>query len=92
MANEAYGRVWRIDTPGAGVLHPGPFHVQHVRWVAPAANPDQAVIIQDANGKDLWKSRANGPNFVDHAKLDSWWNQGFKVPTLDTGELFITVG
>lgn len=91
MANDTYGRVWKIDTAGSTVLHPGPFRAQSVRWVSPAAEAGHALTIQDSNGKELWRSLASGANHLDGERLDTWWNQGFKVPTLDSGTLYITV-
>lgn len=92
MVNEIYGRIWKIDTPGADILHPGPFSVRSVDWVAPVASAGHAAVIQDANGKILWEKRANGANFNPHDRLDTWWNSGWKVPTLDSGTLYVTVG
>lgn len=91
MANEVYGRTWKIDTPAGGVLHAGPFRVKSVRWVSPSAEADHEARVADSLGNILWKSRAAGANHVDESILDAWWNQGWQVPVLSSGELYVTV-
>ena len=39
MANETYGRTYKIDTAGADVIHAGPFFVKYIRWVASKTYP-----------------------------------------------------
>jgi hypothetical protein len=91
MANEVYGRTWKIDTPGSGILHSGPFRAKSVRWVSASAQSDDECLITDINDKVIWHSRASGANHKDESVLDGWWNSGFKVPTLTSGTLYITV-
>jgi hypothetical protein len=91
MANEVYGRTWKIDTAGSSVLHSGPFRAKSVRWVSPASQSDDECLVTDVNDKVIWHSRAQGANHVDESVLDAWWNSGFKVTILSGGTLYITV-
>jgi len=92
MANETYGRTYKIDTSGATLIASGPFHVQFVLWVNANGQAGDSAVIQDSNNKVLWEKRANGANFTPPADvLNAWWNQGWKVPTLTRGTLYVVV-
>jgi len=90
MANETYGRTYKIDTAGAGVIAAGPFYCKHIRWVARTANAGDRAVVQDSNNKVLWEDSANGANYDKAEVIEAWWNQGFKVPTLGDGILYVT--
>ena len=90
MANETYGRTYKIDTAGGTLIHAGPFYVKHIRWVARTAGASDRVVVQDSNNKIIWEDSANGFNYDKGEPLEAWWNQGFKVPTLDNGVLYVT--
>ena len=90
MANETYGRTFKIDTASANVVAPGPFHCKHVRWVARTANAGARCVVTDSNDKTIWEDSANGANYEKSELIEAWWNQGFKVPTLDDGILYVT--
>ena len=65
--------------------------VKSVRWVAPSAAAGNAVVIQDANDKILWETIATGANYTEEAIVENWWMSGFKVPTLASGVLYVTL-
>jgi len=46
-------------------------------------------VITDGNDKTIWEDSANGSNYDKADLLETWWNEGIKVPTLDNGILYI---
>jgi len=89
MANERYGRILKIDTAGAGLVASGPFKVKRVRWIARTAARDDRCVITDGNANTIWEASATGTNYEKGELLETWWNEGVIVPTLDDGILYI---
>ena len=88
--NETDRNPYFIDTVGTiSVLHS---RIVSIRWEAPAAVAGNAVVIENAQAKVLWQSKATGPNYVE---AEHWeYNaplvaDGIVVPTLDAGSLWI---
>jgi hypothetical protein len=91
MANDLTTNPLVVDTAAATVLWTDYFKPKSVRWVG-ATTAGHAAEIQDQNGKVMYRAVADGANFIDDALIereDPGWN-GFKVPTLDSGKLYIT--
>jgi hypothetical protein len=91
MANDLTKNPWRVDTPGASVLAADRIYVKGVRWVG-ATTAGHEAIIQDKNNRNVWRSLAAGANNVESDLIESipgYWD-GMKVPTLGSGELYIT--
>ncbi len=93
MANVLNDRIWVVDTVDADVIADNAIKVKSVRWVGGIASvATDAVIIRDPTTNTvLWESLASGANYVEEALLETWWPNGFEVPTLDTGVLYITM-
>jgi len=89
MANERYGHILKIDTAGAGLVASGPFKVKRVRWVARTAASGNRCVVTDGNNNTIWEDSANGSNYHKADLLETWWNEGIVVPTLDNGILYI---
>ncbi len=91
MANETYGRTYKIDTASSvTVIHAGPFYVKSIKWVALTANSGDRCVVTDTDDKTIWEDSANGANYNKGELLEQWWNSGFKVPTLGNGTLYVT--
>jgi hypothetical protein len=80
-----------IDTAGSTVYNSGGVAVKLVRWVG-GTTAGHTVIIQDPSGRVLWTAIATGDNFTDQSLLETVWPEGFKVPTLASGKLYISIG
>lgn len=63
-----------------------PLKIGTIRWVGAGAGDD--VLITDMSDRPLWVSKATAANFVDNSRIRQRWN-GFKVPTIDGGVLYI---
>lgn len=87
MPNDLTGNPLIIDTPGATVLY-GQIKVKSIRWVG-ATTAGHVVEIQEPDGDVLWRSLASGANHVEADLIERWWHDGFKVPTLGSGVLYI---
>jgi len=92
MVNALNNRTWFIDTVDADVIDDKHVKVKSVRWVAPAATALDAVVIREpVTDITLWETTASGPNYVEEVILETWWPNGFEVPTLANGNLYITL-
>lgn len=89
MSNDITGNPWVIDTASSTTVLSRGWRLTRiaVRWVGGSAAGHQA-IINDASGRLLWKSVANGANYVE-ADVIKQEAQGLIVPTLDSGTLYI---
>jgi hypothetical protein len=90
MANDLTKNPWLIDTPGATTLTTERLYVKGVRWVGASTAGHQAVI-QDRNSRVVWESVASGADHVESDLIetpDAGWD-GMKVPTLQSGKLYI---
>ncbi len=93
MANVLNGRIWSIDTVDADVIDDKACKVKTVRWVGGSTSAaDEAVIIRDpVLNTILWETTASGMNYVEEVLIEQWWSNGFEVPTIDNGTLYITL-
>lgn len=80
----------KITSPGAGMVRTETLFVKKVRWVG-ATTGGHAVEIQDSASNTLWASTAAGANYVESDWIEEPWESGFKVPTLDSGTLYVYV-
>lgn len=94
MANELNGRIWTIDTAGAGMVTSDAMYVKSIRLVADAGAAGNRAIVQDTNSKVLWGTVVTGADYTEEAVIENWWMTGFKVPTLEgtAPKLYITLG
>lgn len=51
MANDLSSRVWKLDTPGAGVIYQPQVWIKFIEWFDPA-NAD-VFALTDRNGKPI---------------------------------------
>jgi hypothetical protein len=80
-----------VDTAGAAMVFDAKIYVISVKWYNPNGSPSDLAEIDDRDGDVLWKCVCPGLNFDSGPqKQERWWNDGFKVPVLDSGELHIT--
>lgn len=92
MANDLTRSPLFIDTPSASMIRTGPVRVANIRWVG-ATTAGHVLEIRDADERVLYKSVAAGANYTEDRTFEKnrVWSRGFKVPTLQSGELFIEV-
>lgn len=91
MANTLGNRVWSIDTVDAGTVDDRHVFVKTVRWTGGVAGGDVATIDDPISGEVLWTSVAAAVNNVEAELMETTWPNGFGVPTLATGVLYITL-
>jgi len=83
-----------LDTAGSTIYNPGGVAVKLVRWVG-GTTAGHTVVIQDATGRVLWTAIATADNFTDQSLLElleTVWPEGFKVPTLASGKVYVYIG
>ena len=81
--------MWIIDTAASTMVTDEPVYVKRVRWDDEGGAAGDNAIIQDAASKVLWASTEAGANYVESDLIERWWYNGFKVPTLGGGILYI---
>lgn len=90
MANELRDHVWVIDTAGAANITNETVLVNAIRWVGATTAGHQAIVENGRDGVVVWESVADADNFVEHAEgLNLRLVEGFSVPTLGSGKLYI---
>jgi len=93
MVNALDGKLWFVDTIDADVIDNRHLFVKSVRWVGGATSAaGNALIIRDpVTNTTLWESTASGANYVEKDLEETSWPNGFEVPTIDVGNLYITL-
>ena len=79
---------FKITSAGVGMVRTEELTVPQIRWVG-ATSAGHQCIIQDKNDNILWHSVAAGSNYVESDTVRREWKGGFKVPTMDSGILYI---
>jgi len=89
MANITNQNPFIIDTPGAAVIFAQPIRVRGIRWVG-ATTAGHLISVTDSNDVEKWASEAAGVNHTeaDTIKEETLW-KGLKVPTMQSGKLYI---
>jgi len=64
------------------------FIMDSLRWVGAGAAGD-ACVVKDGNGAEVFKSQANGANFIDGWVWKRKWMHGVEVSTMTSGTLYI---
>ena len=95
MANDLSINPWMIDTASGTNVTTDDLFIRAIKWNPGSAGVagDQA-IVQDKNGKEIWRGDAQGANgeFLlnpANAAMMGWKVAGLKVPTLGHGRLLI---
>jgi len=91
MANALNDRLWIVDTVDADVIDDQQMKVKSVRWVGATTAGHQAIIRDPVTNTTLWSGVATGANNSEAEFIESWWRNGFEVPTLSSGILYITL-
>jgi len=93
MVNSLQGRHWFVDTVDADVIADNYLSVKSIRWVGGASSsPGDALIIRDpVLNTTLWESTASGADYVEEVLYNPpiHWINGFEVPTLGVGNVYI---
>lgn len=101
MANNFVNDLFILDTAAStlikaqqatakGVSFPTVIVIKNIRWVA-ATTAGHACIIQDENSVVLWESLASGANYVESDLTERTWRLDFKLTTLGSGRVYITL-
>ncbi|HDZ27008.1 hypothetical protein LCGC14_0690210 [marine sediment metagenome] len=95
MVNALNNTLWVVDTVDADVIDDKNMRVKSIRWIGGATSAAaEAVVIRDpTTNTTLWETTASGANYVEESLYNPplWWVNGFEVPTLDNGTLYITL-
>jgi hypothetical protein len=91
MAN-TFGNPIVIDTAGASSTVLSNLWVLEIRWVGATTPAHEATITDPTSGQFLWGDIAPGANYVSETTRERTWKNGFTVPTLGSGKLYITIG
>lgn len=91
MANEFRARQFALDSviliadAVPDKLHKG----DQVRWVGATTGGHEAILTS-VGGDIIYHGEATGANFNDTFTLNRDYNDGFYLPTLGSGTLYIT--
>ena len=91
MPNVLSNRVWSIDTVDTDAVDDRHVFVKTVRWTGGANAADAATIDDPISGAILWTSLAAAVNNIEAELMETTWPNGFGVPALTTGVLYITL-
>lgn len=92
MANNVAANPWSIDTASGTNLADGEVHIRSIQWINPSAAGHVAQVA-DATGRVWWQrvSAASRENHETEFHGDiGRVMPGLRVPTIDSGTLFIT--
>jgi len=96
VSNNLSGNPWLVDTAAATDLTVTVFgrstriKVKSIRWDAESAAAGNNVVVQDAAGRKIWGATATGANYSESEMVEHWVS-GLAVPTLDAGQVAITL-
>jgi len=94
MANASTRRVYVIDTASGTAIHSLPIIVGKIRWVG-GTTAAHLAEVQDASGNVYWASACPAADYVEESDFTTLNSDrgmrmaGIKVPTLDSGKLYI---
>ena len=89
MANDLSRRPWSLDT--AAVSTTDRIRIHSLRWLG-GTTAGHACQVEDNNGEIIWRSLANGANFIDAAKFGAGNGAdfaGFELAVIDSGILYV---
>lgn len=91
MAATLRDHVWVIAAPVAATnLTDETVYVHNVRWVNPSGAGDAVQIANGRDGKVVWEAVAQvGANEQQESKVEFRLVQGFSIPLIDAGTLYI---
>lgn len=84
MANNLAGRVWELDTAGAGVIYQDWFRCVTIYWRAPGTIGD-VLVLEDVNGNPIWDARCEVADQSQVLRVANMWYHGLVMPTQDSG-------
>lgn len=64
------------------------FLIDSLRWVG-ATTAGDTCVIKDGNGKEIFKSIANGANFIDGWVWKRNWLYGVTITQMTSGTVYI---
>lgn len=64
--------------------------VKSLRWVG-ATTAGHECVVQDRDSEVIWAAKAEGANVEVVDDVCKMWTNGFKVPTLGSGKLYIAL-
>lgn len=88
MANALHQKVWVIDTAAATNVTDAPVEIVGVRYVGNTTASDDAEIA-DGDGNVIWAAKGAAKDAEIDSQIRFRSNNGFRVPTLDSGKLYI---
>ena len=93
MANVLTNRTWVIDTVDATDIDLRHIFVKSIRWVGGTGSSagDALIIREPVTNVVLWESTASGANYTEKDLEETTWPNGFEVPTIGAGILYIVM-
>ena len=64
------------------------FILDSIRWVG-AGTAGDTLVIKNSDGYEVFKSVANGANFIDGWIWKRQWMEGLTVTTMTSGTLYV---
>lgn len=96
MSNTFTGNEWAIDTAQSAAIFTDGVYIDSMKWYPNAADND--LLIQDAAGATIVKSRAKVPAGATNDEIGAiefpetrGRHIGFKVATIDGGTLYVKI-
>jgi hypothetical protein len=96
MANNFSARTWIIDTAGTTSKYTGPVYIGRISWHPTAAG--QSLVVEDGRGNIQWQVTSVAAGNDASSGIEDWPNpehkmpwDGFYVPTMTAGILYVTV-
>jgi len=94
MSNSFNGDNWTLDTAQTSSIFDDGIFIRYAKWYPNASDND--ILIENADGDDLVKSRAKVPCGANNDEIGAiafdeliGFHRGFKLTTIDGGTLYI---
>jgi len=84
MANTLKGRVWELDTAGAGTIYPEHFKTALIYWRQPTTI-GHLLVLEDIDGNPIWDARCEVIDQSQILRVQPMWYHGLVMPTLQSG-------
>lgn len=88
MANSLTKSPLIVDTAAGTMVTTKNLTVRAIRWVD-ATTAGHLAVIQDVDSRVIWSCAATGDGFTHESNIGLKISGGFKVPTLDSGILYL---
>lgn len=79
---------FKVTSAGSTLIYDSSLDVMAIRFTG-ATTAGHQCVIQGSDNEELWRSVAGGANYTELDGVKRKWKNGFKVTTLDSGQVIV---